>query len=186
LRFRVLETTELQSEFHERFRACSSIDVPLSYLSGSIVTGLFDEREGMIGGYLTAPGATGRWFSQIPQPTKLHAVVDRTLELNCVWLNVEMRGRAASAELWTGIGRDLAERDVDYIVFAVNAQRAGLMRLYARMVTELLYEGPVVNSSFPTGRYFYALPERFARLPELYRRDLAARRTHEPAVRERV
>src|SRR5262245_14012497 len=102
----------------------------------------FDDEGALVGGYSTAPGKVGRWFSQIPSKTKLHPVVDRTLELNAVWLRAGMRGRAASAELWTCLGRDLAVRDVDYIVFAVNVKRVGLMRLYERIASGLLYEGP--------------------------------------------
>ena len=176
MNFRTLNTPELLQEFQREFHASSGVNVPLDYFVRAQVTGMFDEADVLSGGYSTAPGRVGRWFKQIPVTTKLHQVVDHTLELNAVWLKPGLRGRATSAELWTELGRDLASRDVEYIVFAVNVRRMGLMRLYERIGEELLYEGPVVNSSFPSGRYFYATPERFAALPEIYRSDLSGRR----------
>lgn len=176
--FETLSSTPQLQHFQEQFRAASGVNVPLDYFERAAVTGLFNDDKTLIGGYSTAPGAAGRWFSQIPTPTKLHSCVQHTLELNAVWLRPDLRGRSPSAELWTSLGRDLSNRDVHYIVFAVNVRRLGLMRLYERVASGILYEGPIVNSSFPSGRYYYALPERFAALPELYRNDLSARHAH--------
>jgi hypothetical protein len=151
--------------------------VPLDYFQQSIVTGVFDERHMLVGGYATAPGASGRWLSQIPGVGALAArfPADRMLELNSVWLDPRLQGSSASSDFWIAIGDDLACRPVDHIVFAANMRKRGLVRLYRKIAVGILYEGPIVNSSLPSARFYYSTPERFARLRTLYEPDLRAR-----------
>jgi hypothetical protein len=174
---RRLELLKELEGFQRRFLAHSGINVPLDYFQQSIVTGVFDERHMLVGGYATAPGASGRWLSQIPDVATLCArvPVDRTLELNSVWLDPRLQGTSASSDFWIAIGDDLARRPVDHIVFAANTRKRGLVRLYRKIAVGILYEGPIVNSSLPSARFYYSTPERFARLRHLYELDLRAR-----------
>lgn len=176
MRYRSVAGSAGLEEFARRFLAASGVAMPLDYLERAAVTGMFDDDDRLIGGYAVALGHAGRWIEQIPVPTPLHPHVHRTLELNGIWLIPQAQGRSASATLWTRIGADLGARDVEHIVFGVNARRAGLIRLYDRIAAGVLYEGGIRNSSLATARFYYSFPHRFAALPDLYARELLRRK----------
>jgi hypothetical protein len=177
MHLRRLESLEDLEAFQHRFFNYSGINIPLDYYRQSIVTGAFDERDTLIGGYATAACSHGRWLALIPDLTALalRYTVDRTLELNSVWLDRRLQGTSASSDFWIALGHELSSRPVDYIIFAANARRRGLLRLYTKIAVGVLYEGPLVNSSVASARFYYSTPERFAILPALYAPDLQAR-----------
>src|SRR6185369_13920118 len=111
MQYRVLSTVE---EFQSRFAAYSGIAIPIEYFRAAVVTGAFDDHDTLVGGWSTAPGRVGRWLSQIPHVERQCAQieVERSIELNGVWLSPWLRGRATSAEFWRALARDLAAREV--------------------------------------------------------------------------
>jgi hypothetical protein len=164
-------------EFQQQFEAHSRISIPMAYYESAQVTGVYNRQDALIGGYVTAPGEAARWFNQVPMLTEFQACNDlsRTIELNAVWLTPEYRMRSSSAQFWLMLANDLATRDVTYIVFMVDLNKAGLARLYKKVTTGIIYEGRVINSSLKAARICYATPRRFRVLPVLYALDLLQR-----------
>ena len=164
-------------EFQQQFARVSGVPIPLEYFRESVVMGAFDGTGALAGGWATAPGTVGRWIAQIPDVHLRCAQVrvERSFELNGVWLAGRLRGQAASAEFWRALARDIAGRDVDHVIFGVNPKKSGLARLYASMALGVLYEGPILNSVVPAIRYFHSAPHRFAEIEDHYAARLHAR-----------
>jgi hypothetical protein len=175
MHYRVLSDVE---DFQARFASYTGLSIPIEYFRQSIVTGAFDDHGVLVGGWVTAPGRAGRWLSQIPDVGRTcgQIAVERTIELNGVWLAPALRGRETSAEFWRALARDLSSRDVDHVMFGVNMKRRGLARLYESMALGVAYEGPIIGSTtVSVGRYFHSSPRRFAEIEQHYAERLLAR-----------
>lgn len=66
---------------------------------------------------------------------------DRTVELACVWLAKEARGRLCSALLWSSLVWHASRQRRQHVVFGTEVDR--LRRYYERTGPRLLYEGEV-------------------------------------------
>jgi hypothetical protein len=174
MQYRVLSEFE---SFQARFADYSGLLIPIEYFRQSVVTGAFDDEGTLVGGWATAPGRVGRWVAQIPDVDRIcrQIAIDRSIELNAVWLAPGLRGREASAEFWRALAHDLSRRDVDHVMFAVNPKRRGMARLYESMALGVTYEGPILNSPLPAVRYFHSSPRRFAEIEQHYAERLLAR-----------
>ena len=161
MEYRVLSQVD---EYREQFVRYSGVAIPVDYFQASVVTGAFDATGTLVGGWATAPGCVGRWLSQIPDVERRcpQIAVERSLELNAVWLAARLRGQNASAEFWRALARDIAGRDVAHVIFGVNPRKRGLVRMYSTMAMSVIYEGPILNSAVPVIRYFHSSPQRFA------------------------
>jgi hypothetical protein len=172
--YRVLSDVDA---FRDEFVRSSGVAIPIEYFHASVVTGAIDGHGRLVGGWATAPGRVGRWLSQIPEVERRCSQIDveRSFELNAVWLAASLRGQGASAEFWRALAHDVAGRDVVHVIFAVNPRRRGLAALYEGMAAGVLYEGPISNSTVPAARYYHSSPQRFAEIEQHYAERLRAR-----------
>ena len=114
----------------------------------------------MVGGFLIALGPSMRWPTLLPSACAFHQRVplERVVELNGLWLSpVERRGEEA-AQLWACVGQTIYATGADYVTYATDVRKRGLMKLYGRISSGRIYNGPFLSEAVPVGAVFYLRP----------------------------
>jgi hypothetical protein len=135
--------SELDS-FAKGYERASGYRVDRAYLGRAEV--LVSVRAGrVVGGFALNVEPPFRTMARLPPAEQRRLApafpTDDTVELTCVWLAPEARGRVASASLWAKLVWHASRRQRARVVFGTEVDR--LRRLYELTGPELLYEGEV-------------------------------------------
>jgi hypothetical protein len=130
--------------FAEGYELASGYRVDRAYLGRAQV--LVAIRAGrVVGGFALNVESPFRTMARLPEADQRRLApafpTDDTVELTCVWLAPEARGRVASATLWAKLVWHASRRRRTRVVFGTEVDR--LRRLYELTGPELLYEGEV-------------------------------------------
>jgi hypothetical protein len=187
--FHTLLTDDDRQAFIRDFKDSSGgVEMTLDYLRVSKVVAGFDREGKMVCGYMLVAGPHMRWPAMLDQPSEFQrrTPIEHMMELNGVWLRRELRGGPQAASLWIQIGRDFCSQRIPYLTYVVDPRKSGLVRLYKRISSGIIYEGPVSSQFLPTARIYWSSRRRFQCLrilyiPGLLKRFLSGRRPITPA-----
>lgn len=162
MQFRSIITADERETFRTRFLENSGVTLPDEYCAAGKVIGGYDSTGTMVGGFVIAPGPLMRWPKQLPtvSPLLQRVPVDRMIELNGLWLARSERRGAEAAQLWACVGETIYATGASYVTYSTDTRKRGLMKLYNRISSGRIYEGPFKTAAFPVGAVFYLRPWR--------------------------
>ncbi|MFL5345659.1 MAG: hypothetical protein ACJ8AT_12765 [Hyalangium sp.] len=162
MQFRPIVDDGERESYRQLFREHSGVTLPAEYCAGAKIVGGFNRAGTLVGGFLVAPGSAMRWPTLLPSacPFQQRVPLERMVELNGLWLSPSERRGGEAAQLWACVGETIFATGASYVTYATDVRKHGLMKLYRRISSAQIYEGPFLSEAIPIGAVFYLRPWR--------------------------
>lgn len=148
LKKRILKSERELLDFQAAVKRQMEIAFPLDYLKRSEVSGFFDKRGNLVGGFALVMQGPFRVIESIPENSvhnleRTYQVIDKSkvCEITGVWLSSRVGRKRSSFKFWLSLYLAVMMSKKKYFVYAYSIQKYHLGHIYQNIQPKILFRG---------------------------------------------